>query len=190
MNERSSARGAKAREREDRRSQIFWAKMLHGGALDYGSSKQPTTTLAALARGIRCVSTSKVGSTPSFAPKLFTASVALMQSKRFLPARLLVQVQPGAPVGRQRSPMQTTSCPALFETADAEVPMPGNNWDPGRATFSRCGLTVRHGVWDAGTGGSIPLTSTRNNGHREPGRRSRSIAVATMRRRAVFQLGV
>lgn len=30
-------------------SDFFWAKMLHGGALDYGSSKQPTTTLAALA---------------------------------------------------------------------------------------------------------------------------------------------
>lgn len=60
--------------------------------------------------------------------------------------------------------------------------MPGNNWLPGEATFSRCGLTVRHGVWDAGTGGSIPLTSTRSTGIREPGRRSREIAVATMRR--------
>ena len=39
--------------------EIFWAKMLHGGALEYGSSKQPTTTLAAFTRGIRCVSTSK-----------------------------------------------------------------------------------------------------------------------------------
>ena len=28
---------------------FFWAKMLHGGALEYGSSKQPTTTLAARA---------------------------------------------------------------------------------------------------------------------------------------------
>jgi hypothetical protein len=32
-----------------RYSVLLRAKMLHGGALDYGSSKQPTTTLAALA---------------------------------------------------------------------------------------------------------------------------------------------
>jgi hypothetical protein len=72
------------------------------------------------------------------------ASVAPMQSKRFLPARLLVQVQLEARVGRQSSPRQTTSCPALSTTAAcAEVPMPGNNWDPGGATFSRCTVAWR-----------------------------------------------
>lgn len=63
--------------------------------------------------------------------------------------------------------------------------MPGNNWLPGEATFSRCGLTVRHGVWDAGIACSTHVTSTRDNGY--PRARPaivRTIAVATMRRRA------
>jgi hypothetical protein len=30
--------------------------------------------------------------------------------------------------------------PGTFKTAGAEVPMPGNNWDPGGATFSEVWL--------------------------------------------------
>jgi hypothetical protein len=41
--------------------------MLHGGALEYGSSKQPTTTLAALARHPLRVY-KQVSSTLTFAP--------------------------------------------------------------------------------------------------------------------------
>jgi hypothetical protein len=46
---------------------LLRAKMLHGGALEYGSSKQPTTTLAALAwHPLRVYK--QVSSTLTFAP--------------------------------------------------------------------------------------------------------------------------
>lgn len=47
--------------------QLLRVKMLHGGALEYGSSNNRQQH-SPRSRGIRCVSTSKVGSTPAFTP--------------------------------------------------------------------------------------------------------------------------
>lgn len=63
--------------------------------------------------------------------------------------------------------------------------MPGNNWLPGEAPFSGCSSGVERVPWAHEVAGAIPVIPTRKTmGAREPGRRSRAIVEATMRRRA------
>ena len=46
--------------------------------------------------------------------------------------------------------------------------MPGNNWDPGGATFSGCSSGVERVPWAHEVAGAIPVIPTRNTGIREP----------------------
>ena len=165
---------------------FFWAKRLHGGALDYGSSKQPTTALAAFTRGIRCVSTSKVGSTPAFAPNFLDR----LRSSNAEQAVLTRKVVSSSLTGGTRGSSKLSYADDIlrhFETADAEAPMPGNNWGSGlrESNFFEVwpnGKARRLGRWDWRFDSSH---LDEKHGYPEsPCRRSCTIAAATMRRRA------
>jgi hypothetical protein len=145
----------------------------------------------------------EVGSVAVTRSCLLSAFVAQQKSKRLLPARLLVQVQPRAL--RVHRSMETNRLlpgkrgfdsfwthawvvKALlcrrhlarhFESACAEDPQPGNNWIPGRAT-SECSLVVRRVVWNHQAAGSTPVTPTNSRSPRRPDERGR--ARETMKR--------
>ncbi len=139
-----------ARRRAAWRSALFsmlWAKTLHGGALDYGSSKQPTTTLAVLARHpLRVYKHSGFDSLLRPQLSLWVASITVMH----LALNQVIRVRfPGDPPRTDQPIGERRSDPTRRESCGVGAPQ-----------SARCGLTVRHGVWDAGIGGSIPLTST------------------------------
>lgn len=168
--------------------QIFWVKMLHGGALEYGSSNNRQQH-SSRSRGIRCVSTSKVGSTPAFTPNFSVpgSRAPLASAPGSYPARSgfkslavhdclsrcgeVVSHLPWAQGIGGSNPLTSTSSmgaraalPVIArsptETMRSEHPPLGLKRDSGPLSC-RCGLVVERRVANAEIAGSSPAACSR-----------------------------
>lgn len=105
-------------------------------------------------RGIRCVSTSNVGSTPAFAP------VSCLRSSNAEHSALTRRVAGSSPAGGTLGTDPRCASSALVEAVLVRAASP----------FSRCSEVESHLPWAQEIGGSNPLTSTRCHGRpRRPG---------------------